>query len=126
MVIPERGYIIGQAGSSVYKLNVQYTVITTVSENTLSSVPSDFALSQNYPNPFNPSTKITYALPRSGNVVLKVYNEIGKEVSTLVNEFKNAGTYEITFDASKLTSGIYFYRLTAGGFTSVKRMVLLK
>ncbi len=126
MIIPERGYIIGQAGSSVYKLNIQYTVITTVSENTLSSVPSDFSLSQNYPNPFNPSTKITYALPRSGNVVLKVYNELGKEVSTLVNAFKSAGAYEVTFDASRLSSGIYFYNLKTDGLTDTKKMLLIK
>jgi photosystem II stability/assembly factor-like uncharacterized protein len=126
MVMSERGYIIGQAGSSVYKLNIQYTVLTGVSENTISSVPDDFKLSQNFPNPFNPSTRITYSLPKSGNVVLKVYNELGKEVNTLVSAFKNAGTYEVTFNAEALTSGIYFYSLKADGFASTKKMLLIK
>lgn len=126
MVMPERGYIIGQAGSSVYKLNIQYTVLTGISENTLSAVADDFTLSQNYPNPFNPSTKISYSLPKSGNVELKVYNELGKEVNTLVNSYKNAGTYEVTFNAEALTSGIYFYSLKADGFTNTKKMLLIK
>ena len=126
MVMSERGYIIGQAGSSVYKLNIQYTVLTGISENTISSVADNFALSQNYPNPFNPSTKITYSLPKSGNVSLKVYNELGKEVNTLVSAFKNAGTYEVTFNAEALTSGIYFYSLKADGFTNTKKMLLIK
>ncbi|HMS33525.1 MAG TPA: YCF48-related protein [Ignavibacteria bacterium] len=126
MVMPERGYIIGQAGSNVYKLNIQYTVLTGISENTISSVADNFTLSQNYPNPFNPSTKITYSLPKSGNVILKVYNELGKEVNTLVSAFKNAGTYEVTFNAEELTSGIYFYSLKADGFTNTKKMLLIK
>lgn len=126
MVLVDRGYIIGQAGSSVYKLNVTYSVITGISENTVSSIPKSFNLSQNYPNPFNPATKISYDLPKSGNVVLKVYNELGKEVSTLVNAFRSAGSYEINFDAAGLTSGIYFYSLQSNGLTNTKKMLLLK
>ncbi len=126
MVLVDRGYIIGQAGSNVYKLNVTYSVITGVSENNISSVPKEFHLSQNYPNPFNPTTKIAYDLPKSGNVVLKIYNELGKEVSTLIDAFKNAGSYEVTFDASELTSGIYFYKLQADGLVNTKKMLLLK
>lgn len=126
IMVPEKGYIICHQGSNVYKLNVVYSVITTVQENNLSSIPVDFNLSQNYPNPFNPSTKITYSLPKSGNVVLKVYNELGKEISTLVNAYKNAGTYEFTFNASNFSSGIYFYKLEANGSVATKKMLLVK
>lgn len=88
--------------------------------------PESFALHQNYPNPFNPSTVINYQLPVSGKATLKVYDVLGNEVATLVNEEKPAGTYEINFDASRLTSGIYFYSLKTGSFVETKRMVLLK
>jgi len=91
-----------------------------------SEVPASFSLSQNYPNPFNPTTKINFALPKSGLVTLKVYDVLGKEVSTLVNEVKNAGTYSFEFNASSLTSGVYFYKLEANGFSDVKKMLLVK
>jgi hypothetical protein len=89
-------------------------------------VPAKFDLSQNYPNPFNPVTNINFDIPQSGLVSLKIYDILGREVSTLINEIKDAGYYTITFDASKLSSGVYFYRLTSGGFSSVKRLVVLK
>ncbi len=89
-------------------------------------IPADYALSQNYPNPFNPSTKINFAIPKSGMVSLKVYNILGKEVATLVNQNMNAGTYNYEFNASNLSSGIYFYKLDVNGFTSVKKMTLVK
>ena len=101
-------------------------MITSISENTLTGIPDKFSLGQNYPNPFNPSTKIRFDVPNSGNVSLKVYNELGKEVSTLVNSFKNAGSYEINFDASVLSSGIYFYKLQSEGLSSTKKMLLVK
>jgi len=85
-----------------------------------------FSLSQNYPNPFNPSTVISYQLPVIGFVSLKVYDILGKEIATLVNEEQPAGEYEIEFDGSALTSGIYFYQLKAGDFTQTKKMILLK
>jgi len=90
------------------------------------SFPSDFALEQNYPNPFNPSTNIRFSLPEANQVTLKVYDMLGQEVVTLVNEFINAGSYEVTFDASNLPTGIYTYSLTAGDFQSVKKMMLIK
>ena len=90
------------------------------------NVPESFSLSQNYPNPFNPSTTIKFAIPKSGNVTLAVYNSLGKEVETLVNEFMSAGTYEVSYDASKLTSGIYFYKIITNGFAETKRMMLVK
>jgi len=104
-------------------------VITGVNNNTYTNglnTPVDFSLSQNYPNPFNPSTKINFTIPKSGVVTLKVYNILGKEVAQLVNEFKNAGNYEINFNASNLSSGTYFYRIETNGFTSTKKMSLLK
>ncbi|MEW6061014.1 MAG: cohesin domain-containing protein [Bacteroidota bacterium] len=91
-----------------------------------SEVPRIFALHQNYPNPFNPSTVISYQLPANSYVTLKVYDAIGREVATLVNEVKEAGYYSVTFDASKLSSGIYFTRLQSGEKIQMKKMLLLK
>ena len=89
-------------------------------------IPQDFSLSQNFPNPFNPSTTIQYSIPFTNMVTLKVFDVLGKEVANLVNEYKNAGNYEVNFDASKLSSGTYFYQLKAGQFTETKKLVLLK
>ena len=88
--------------------------------------PISFKLSQNYPNPFNPVTKISYALPKSGLVTLRVYDILGKEVATLVNEVKNAGSYSVDFGASNLTSGVYFYKLESSEFSDIKKMMLIK
>jgi hypothetical protein len=90
------------------------------------AVPKDFVLSQNYPNPFNPTTVINYQLPFTSRVVVKVYDMLGREVATLVNEVKSAGYYSVDFNASALSSGIYFYRITAGAFTQSKQMMLIK
>jgi hypothetical protein len=95
-------------------------------ETSISVPPALFALEQNFPNPFNPSTMIGYQIPMNSFVTLKVYDAVGKEVSTLVNEMKTAGRYEIPFDASDCASGVYFYRMSAGSFTSVKEFVLIK
>jgi hypothetical protein len=89
-------------------------------------LPTKFLLSQNYPNPFNPSTKIKYSIIQLSNVELKVYDIIGNEIETLVNEFKPAGTYELTWYAEQLPSGVYFYELKAGSFIETKKMLLLK
>ena len=89
-------------------------------------IPANFKLEQNYPNPFNPTTSISYSIPKTAFVTLKVYNLIGQEVASLVNEIKDPGNYKSTFDASKLSSGIYFYRLEAGNFVSIKKMALMK
>ncbi|MHB1688202.1 MAG: T9SS type A sorting domain-containing protein [Ignavibacteriaceae bacterium] len=80
----------------------------------------------NYPNPFNPTTIISYQLPKDGVVTIKVFDALGREVKTLVNEYKTHGKYSVSFDASKLASGVYFYQLRAGDFVSIKKMVLLK
>lgn len=92
----------------------------------VSTVASDYKLSQNYPNPFNPATKINFSLPKNGFVTLKVYDILGKEVATLVNEFKATGTYAVDFNATNLASGIYLYKIQADGFTATKRMMLVK
>ena len=88
--------------------------------------PDSYNLAQNYPNPFNPVTTIKYSIPESGNVSLKVYDILGNEVASLVNEEKGPGVYSVTFDASKLSSGVYLYKLQAGSFTESKKMLLMK
>jgi hypothetical protein len=88
--------------------------------------PNSYNLAQNYPNPFNPSTTISWQLPVGSHQTLKVYDVLGNEVATLVDKFKEAGRYEITFDASDLSSGIYFYRLQAGDYVQTRKMILLK
>lgn len=100
-------------------------IITGISQNG-DIVPVEYALSQNYPNPFNPTTKVNYALPKNGFVTLKVYNILGVEVANLVNENKPAGNYSVDFNASELSSGIYFYSINVNGFTDTKRMMLIK
>jgi hypothetical protein len=93
------------------------------------ATPTEFALNQNYPNPFNPTTTIKYDIPNVGTqyiVSLRVYDILGKEVATLVNETREAGSYKVNFDASRLSSGVYFYKMTSGLFTAVKKLVLMK
>ena len=88
--------------------------------------PSSFMLSQNYPNPFNPSTSFKYSIAKQSNVLIRIYDIIGNEIETLVNEEKSVGTYELTWDASNLPSGVYLYQLTAGDFIQTKKMILMK
>ena len=90
------------------------------------NIPKNFLLSQNYPNPFNPVTKIEFSIPRGDNVKIEIYDALGRLVEELVNRYFSAGNYSVGFDASKLSSGIYFYRLTSGSFTQMKKAVLLK
>lgn len=90
------------------------------------TIPINYELKQNYPNPFNPVTKISFDIPKSGLITLKVYNILGKQIATLVNEVKNAGSYLVDFNASDLSNGVYFYKIEADGFTDVKRMILVK
>lgn len=101
-----------------------HTPVVSVDEEL--STPDTYALSQNYPNPFNPSTIIEYALPEAGNVKINIFNILGQKISTLVNETKSAGRYQVTFDATKLSTGIYFYSLEANNFRSIKKMLLIK
>ncbi len=121
-----------ELGSDIQLLD-QFEIVKTVTGIKEKNSPKDFILEQNYPNPFNPSTTIKYSIPNLEkqnhtllNVQLKVYNILGQEVATLVNEQQKPGNYEVTFDASNLTSDIYFYYIKAGEFRAVKKMVLLK
>jgi hypothetical protein len=108
--------------SDISFINAGITDVKTV-DNT---IPENFNLRQNYPNPFNPTTQINYSIPSSQKVVLKVYDELGKEVATLVNKDQSAGNYSVDFNASNLASGVYFYRLQAGNFIQMKKMILMK
>ncbi len=116
-----------------YILTEPGDIALAVKDKNISSKISNFSLSQNYPNPFNPSTKIKYSIPNietshSSIVQLKIYDILGREVATLVNETKQAGNYEVDFDADKfdLPSGIYFYQLSVGSFIQTKKMIFLK
>ena len=106
-------------------LVIQVDVIS-VSNEWLGDTPSEIVLYQNYPNPFNPVTTISYSIPIKSQVELVIYNTLGERIKKLVNKEKEAGSYQIEFDATVLPSGIYFYRLQAGSFVETKKMVLLK
>jgi len=103
----------------------EYGAYTSVVEQSKSG-PLKFELRQNYPNPFNPSTTMQYEIPNSGLVTIKVYDVLGREVKTLVNQYQNTGSHEANFNAGNLSSGVYFYQLRAGDFVSTKKMILVK
>jgi hypothetical protein len=106
--------------------NKRVVVLTPTSVTDEKNIPNNFILNQNYPNPFNPATNIKFSVANDGFVSLKVFNLNGQEVATLVNEQKSPGEYSSTWYASSLPSGVYYYRLQAGTFTSVKKLLLLK
>jgi photosystem II stability/assembly factor-like uncharacterized protein len=112
-------------GVSIFS-NIWSFIVGTITSINDPQMPKVFNLSQNYPNPFNPTTVISYSLPRNSYVTLTIYNDLGQKVETLVDEEQNPGGHSISFDASKLSSGIYFYRLQAGTYTQSKKLVLLK
>ena len=114
----------GTVSSSIWRRPLSQ-VVTDVNE-AINNLPQQFSLEQNYPNPFNPSTKISWQSPVGGHQTLKVYDVLGNEVATLVDEFREAGFYEYNFRASHLSSGIYLYKLKAGNFLEVKKMLLMK
>ena len=123
-----RVYVQNQYGASYFQdtaFQFKTTVVSDV-KNESPAAPDHFVLSQNYPNPFNPSTMIQYEIPSERLVTLKVYNLIGQEVATLVNEVKAPGGYAAEWNAEGMPSGVYFYKMQAGEFASTKRMMLLK
>lgn len=115
------GWLVGHAGT-ITKMTTMLTGI----ENNQNEIPKNFNLEQNYPNPFNPVTNISYSLPKAGYVKISVFDISGREIQTVVNEFKNAGTHIVSFNASDLSSGLYFYKMTAAGYSETKSMILLK
>lgn len=123
-------YLVGQDGAERPALQWlrEYldTTDVTVSVNITEGLPQSFKLYNNYPNPFNPSTQIQYSIPRNGHVLLKIYNLLGQEVATLFEGTQNSGTYTATFDGSKFSSGVYFYRLQADKFVETKKLMLMK
>ena len=130
---PTFSYVITKAGTYNYQCTFHalfgmtgtFTAMPAGIKQTSEAVTS-FKLSQNYPNPFNPSTVIKFSIPKSNYLTLKVYDLTGKEVMTLVNAKLPQGTFEYTFNASSLSSGIYFYKLNTDEFSEIKRMVLIK
>ena len=117
-------YILGRSGKFIIdelKSNELYLKLSFKD-----GIPDNYTLYQNYPNPFNSKTKLAYALPEAVFVTLKIYDVLGREVATLVNDFKAAGYYDATWDATNVPSGVYFYKLNAGNFTSVKKMLLMR
>jgi hypothetical protein len=115
---------------SMANIHADENVLPKENQNVISysgsEVVTEYALEQNYPNPFNPTTTIKYQIPISGNVSIKVYDILGKEVAKLVDGYMEIGRYEVDFDASSLASGVYIYRLNVNDFVNVKKMVLLK
>jgi hypothetical protein len=109
------------------KTIIDYTATTNpTSVETEGEQPKEYFLAQNFPNPFNPSTKISYGIQEAGVVNLKIYNILGSEVTTLVDEHKPAGNYEVNFGKNELASGIYIYRLTVNNFVQTRKMILEK
>jgi len=119
-IIPHFSY---KPDSGFYK--IVYTSLTDV-ESKYYSLPTEYKLEQNYPNPFNPSTKIIWQSPVGSWQTLKVFDVLGREVATLVDEFRNVGNYEVEFDASNITSGVYYYQLRVAEFIETKKMILIK
>lgn len=109
-----------------WQLYASNTVVLLGDVNDPNGMAGSYDLAQNYPNPFNPTTTISFTIPHSSLTILKVFDVLGREVATLVNEQMSPGTYERIFDANKLASGVYFYRLRTGSFTDVKRLILLR
>ncbi|MFA5833628.1 MAG: glucoamylase family protein [Bacteroidota bacterium] len=133
IIIMTENYRTGKVWTTFMKEKIisdglQKAGFTTVTDVALveNNIPEQYSLTQNYPNPFNPTTTISYQLSAIGNVSLKVYDVLGREIATLVNEQKPAGMYSVSFDAGQLSSGIYFYKLTAGYFSQTQKMILSK
>ncbi len=101
-------------------------VLCQTIEKKINPVPEDYMLYQNYPNPFNPTTTIQYDLVKSGNVLIKIYNLLGEEIKSLVNQYQNSGKYKIVFNSFNLPSGIYLYRILTNDFSYSRKMIVIK
>lgn len=117
---------ISSSSDSLYVLYNLGGGVVGIQDQEIEEIPTSFSLEQNFPNPFNPTTTIQYSLPQAGNISLKIYNLLGEEVKTLVNDYQEAGKHSVQFNANNLASGIYFYRLQAGSFIQTKKMILIK
>ncbi len=113
-------------GTSLFSDYAYFVTEVPVGVEDKKEIPNEFVLSQNYPNPFNPTTNIEYSLPRVSKVSLKIYDVLGREIRTLINDVKSPGKYTVTFNAQNLPSGVYFYHLEAGSFNETKRLMLTK
>ena len=118
------GWIVGSTGT-IYKTTTGGDPLVHLKEG-VNVQPDDYYLYQNYPNPFNPVTKINYSLAKNGYVTLRVYDILGRVITTLVNDVKEAGNYIIDFDASELSSGVYYYKLESGDYSQVRKMTVMK
>ncbi len=118
--------VIVKDATTVVEVLDNWKSLSTTVEKLDNIVPSSFVLSQNYPNPFNPTTKIQYQVPKSSYVTLRIYNTVGEEIATVVNQEQTAGVYEVTFNPYGLSSGLYFYTLTSNGQSITKKMMFLK
>ncbi len=124
MDIPAYGSAVLIISDSVRKIIVP--TLTSVQESAGTALPKNYSLSQNYPNPFNPSTTIFYQVPINGMVTLKVYDMLGRETATLVNEIQGSGSYTAQFNGRSFSSGMYFYKLSSGSFSETKKMMFVK
>ena len=124
LTLDNNGYVYTGTENGVWRRPL--SEITSVEEQEIDEIPTEFLLSQNFPNPFNPNTKIKYSVPTSSQVTIKIFNTLGEELETLVNEEKSAGSYEIIWTSKQLPSGVYLYQLKAGNYINTKKMILLK
>jgi hypothetical protein len=119
-----KGKLFSQYASEFYQSNFENTLVSV--DDDKSVVPDDLKLFQNYPNPFNPSTKISWQSPVGSWQTIKVFDVLGRKVATLVDEYRNAGSYEVEFDAAGLASGIYYYQLRTNNYIESKKMMVVK
>lgn len=131
LLIEDRSNGVHNPAYAMALLQASIAAITTSVEKTDANIPGSFVLGQNYPNPFNPTTRITFSLPQRANVRLDVSDMLGKQVATLLNDSREAGNWNVDWNGldrngRHVASGVYFYRLEAGSFSSVKKMVMLK
>jgi len=124
MYVNDSNIYVGMQRGGIW--SVPLSEVTAIKQPTWTTVPSSFRLLQNYPNPFNPTTTISYQLSAVTQVNLSVYDILGRRVETMVNAKQNAGSYNVTFDANRLASGVYFYRLEAGAFSQTKKLMVIK